>query len=117
MPSGLEALLQKVVLRAIRPVAPQRLRDHFGWDSYRLLDAILALTPYEASLLTRIQNAPPSCAHVIPNGVEEVFLNSQPLPRGKWLVCTATIIELKGVLNWLKWGTSENPLWLIGRPF
>jgi glycosyltransferase involved in cell wall biosynthesis len=110
--------LQQIVLRAIRPVAPRRLRDQFGWDSYRLLDAILALTPYEASLLTRIHNAPPSRVHVIPNGVEEVFLTSQPIPRGKWLVCTATIIELKGVLKLAQMAVqAKTPLWLIGRPF
>jgi hypothetical protein len=39
---------------------PRTIRDLFGWDSYRLLDAIIAMTPYEASLLTRIHNAPPS---------------------------------------------------------
>lgn len=49
--------IQQVVLRAVRPVAPRRLRDLFGWDSCRLLDAIIALTPCEASLLTRIHKA------------------------------------------------------------
>ena len=111
-------LLQRMVLRAVRPVAPRRLRDHFGWDSYGLLDAIIALTPYEASLLTGIHDAPPSRVHVIPNGVEEVFLNSQPAPRGKWLVCTATLIELKGVLRLAQMAVhSKTPVWLIGRPY
>ena len=110
--------LQRLALRAVRPVAPRRLRDLFGWDSYRLLDAIIALTPYEASLLTRIHNAPPSRVHVIPNGVEDVFLNGQPAPRGKWLVCTATIIELKGVLKLAQMAVqSKTPLWFIGQPY
>jgi len=109
--------LQQMLLRAVRPVAPRRLRDLFGWDSYRLLDAIIALTPYEAALLTRIHNASPSRVHVIPNGVEDVFLNSQPAPRGKWLVCTATIIELKGVLKLAQMAVqAKTPLWLIGQP-
>ena len=94
-----QRLAQKLVFRAVKPVAPRRLRDLFNWDSYRLLDAIIAMTPYEASLLTGIHNAPPSRVHVVPNGVEDVFLKSQPAPRGKWLVCTASIIKLKRVLK------------------
>ena len=64
--------VQQVVFRTFRPVAPNYVRDLFDWDSYRLLDAFIALTPYEASLLTRIHHAPPSRVHVIPNGVEDV---------------------------------------------
>ena len=110
--------MQQMVLRAARPVAPRRLRDLFGWDSYRLLDAIIALTPYEASLLTRIHNAPPSRVRVIPNGVEDVFLDSQPAPRGKWLVCTATIIELKGILKLAEMAVqARTPVWFIGQPY
>jgi glycosyltransferase involved in cell wall biosynthesis len=76
------------------------------------------LTPYEASLLTQIHNAPPSRVHVIPNGVEDVFLNSQPVPRGKWLVCTATIVELKGVLKLAQMAVqAQTPLWVIGQPY
>jgi len=110
--------LQKEVLRAVRPVAPRRLRDQFDWDSYRLLDAILAMTPYEASLLTGIHDAPPERVHVVPNGVEKVFLKGQPVPRGRWLVCTATIIELKGVLKLAQMAVrAETPVWIIGKPY
>ena len=108
--------LQKLALRAIKPVAPKRLRDVFDWDSYRLLDAIIALTPYEASLLTGMHNAPPSRMHVVPNGVEEVFLKSRPALRGKWLVCTASIIELKRVLELAQMAVrAETPVWIIGK--
>jgi glycosyltransferase involved in cell wall biosynthesis len=108
--------LQKLGLRVVRPVAPRGLRDVFGWDSYRLLDAIIALTPYEAALLIGIHNAPPSRVHVVPNGVEEVFLKSRPVPRGKWLVCTASIIELKRVLKLAQMAVqAETPVWIIGK--
>ena len=110
--------LLQMALRAARPVAPRRLRDLFGWDSFRLLDAIIALTPYEAFLLMRIHDAPPSRVHVIPNGVEDLFLNSQPAPRGRWLVCTATITELKGVLRLAQMAVQAGtPIWFIGRPY
>ena len=39
-------LLQKHALAVIRPLAPSRIRDIFDWDCYRLLDAIIAMTPY-----------------------------------------------------------------------
>ena len=113
-----QRFLQKLALRAIRPVAPRRLRDLFGWDSYRLLDAIIAMTPYESALLTGIHGAPPSRVHVVPNGVEEVFLESQPVPRGRWLVCTATITELKGVLKLAQMAVqAETPVWIIGKAY
>lgn len=111
-----QRLLQKLAFRVIKPVAPKRLRDLFDWDSYRLLDAIIAMTPYEAALLTGIHGAPPSRVHVVPNGVEEVFLKSQPSPRGKWLVCTASIIELKQILKLAQMAVrAETPVWIIGK--
>lgn len=108
--------LQKLAFRVVRPVAPRRLRDLFNWDSYRLLDGIIAMTPYEASLLTGIHDAPPSGVHVVPNGVEEVFLKSRPSPRGEWLICTASIIELKQVLKLAQIAVqAQSPIWIIGK--
>ena len=113
-----QRFLQKQVFRAIRPVSPRSLRDRFAWDSYRSLDAMLAMTPYEASLLTGIHNAPPSRVHIVPNGVEEVFLKGQPVQRGPWLVCTATITELKGVLKLAQMAVrAEVPIWIIGKAY
>jgi glycosyltransferase involved in cell wall biosynthesis len=111
-------LLQKLALRAIRPVAPRRLRDVFDWDSYRLLDALIAMTPYEASLLTGVHRAPPSRVHVVPNGVEAIFLKSRPTRRGPWLVCTASVTELKGVLKLAQMAVqAETPVWIIGKAY
>jgi glycosyltransferase involved in cell wall biosynthesis len=111
-----QRLAQELMLRVIRPVAPQRFRDLFGWDSYRLPDALIAMTPYEASLLLGIHQAPPSRVHVVPNGVEDIFLNSKPVPRGRWLVCTASIIEVKRVLELAQMAVqAETPVWIIGK--
>jgi glycosyltransferase involved in cell wall biosynthesis len=56
--------------------------------------------------------------HVVPNGVDDVFLNSQPLPRGPWLVCTATITERKRVLELAAAAVrAQTPLWIIGKPY
>jgi glycosyltransferase involved in cell wall biosynthesis len=112
-----QRLLQRLILGALRPAAPVSLRDAFGWETYPSLDAIFAQTPYEASLLTQVHNAPPSRVHVIPNGVEDVFLNSQQVPRGKWLVCTANIIAMKRVLELAEMAVrAQVPVWIIGKP-
>ncbi|HOX55658.1 MAG TPA: glycosyltransferase family 4 protein [Candidatus Paceibacterota bacterium] len=112
-----QRLLQKIAYSVAKPLAPSRIRALFDWDCYKQLDAIMAMTPYEAALLTRIHNAPSSRVHVIPNGVEDVFLQSRPTARGKWLVCTASIIELKGVLKLARMAVqAETPVWIIGKP-
>src|ERR1019366_1317890 len=46
-----------------------------------------------------LYGTPPGNIHVVPNGVEDAFLNTQPAQRGPWLVCTATITERKRVLE------------------
>src|ERR1700682_4116524 len=50
--------LQKIVIRAARPIAPEVVRLIFGWDSYRLADACVAMTRFEASLMLDIFDAP-----------------------------------------------------------
>lgn len=63
-------------------------------------------------------DAPKTRLHVIPSGIEEVFLNSTPDERGLWLVCTATITERKRVLELAQAAViSQTPLWVIGKPY
>ena len=65
-----------------------------------------------------LYGAPPGRIHVVPNGVEEVFLNSSPAKRGPWLVCTATITERKRVLELAQAAVrAQTPLWIIGKPY
>ena len=88
------------------------------WDAYPLADACLALTGWEAFLMKELYGAPPGKTHVVPNGVEEVFLNSQPAKRGPWLVCTATIRELKRIVEMAEAAVvAQTPLWIIGKPY
>jgi glycosyltransferase involved in cell wall biosynthesis len=61
---------------------------------------------------------PPSAIHVVPNGVEDVFLQSQPQARNKWLVCTSTITPRKRVLETAQAAiAAQVPLWIIGKPY
>jgi glycosyltransferase involved in cell wall biosynthesis len=116
--SGPRLKLQKVFRQVMERTLPRSLVQPFGWDSYRLADACLALTPWEAHLLTELFNAPPDRVHVVPNGVEEVFLNSEPAQRRPWLVCTAVITQRKRVLELAEAAVlARTPLWVIGKPY
>jgi len=110
--------LQKVITRAIQRLAPGSFAAAYNWDSYQLADASIALTPWEARLMTYLFAAPAVKVHVVANGVEDVFLQSAPAPRGPWLVCTATITERKRVLELAQASVrAQTPVWIIGRPY
>jgi glycosyltransferase involved in cell wall biosynthesis len=62
--------------------------------------------------------APKSRIHVVPNGVEQVFLESLPAQRGQWLVSTATVTERKRVVELAEAAVvAATPLWIIGKPY
>jgi glycosyltransferase involved in cell wall biosynthesis len=110
--------LEKWVRRIGRHLFPRNLLITLSWDSYQLADACVANTPWEASLMRLLFDAPKEKIHVVPNGVEEVFLNSKAVERGKWLVCTATVTERKRVVELTEAAViSQTPLWIIGKPY
>jgi glycosyltransferase involved in cell wall biosynthesis len=109
---------QKTLRRALALALPPRRLELFNWSSYRLADANLVLTTWEALLLKELYDAPPEKIHVVPNGVEEIFLQCPPAKRGPWLVCTATITERKRVLELAEAAVrAQTPLWVIGKPY
>jgi glycosyltransferase involved in cell wall biosynthesis len=110
--------LQKLTMRAMTLAFPTMCTAAFNWDAYRLADACVALTSWEARLMAELFSVSREKTHVVPNGVEEVFLNSQPAQRGPWLVCTATITERKRVLELAEGAVrAHTPLWVIGKPY
>jgi len=116
--SDLRLGLERVIRRVVTPVVPRAVAAHFHWESYRIADACVAGTPREAQIMKDAFRAPPERVHVVPNGVEEVFFESPAVPRGRWLVCTATITERKKVLELAKAAMeAESPLWIIGKPY
>lgn len=100
---------------------PPGMFGRLGWNAYRKADAFVALNKWEASLMTFHFDANPARVHVIPNGVEQVFLNEAPPPaamRNRWLVCTATITERKRVVELAETAVAAaTPLWTIGKPY
>ena len=92
--------------------------DRMGWNAFQLADASIALTPWEATLMRDIFNAPDDRLHVLPNGVEEEFFRPDPVQRGEFLICTATITERKRVLEAARAAVAaRTPLWIIGKPY
>jgi glycosyltransferase involved in cell wall biosynthesis len=109
---------QKISTGVLRKMLPGTFATRMAWDSYRLADACIALTPWEAHLMNYLFGAPKGRVHVVPNGVEEIFLNSQKTARGQWLVCTATITERKRVLELAQAAVrAQTPLWIIGKAY
>jgi glycosyltransferase involved in cell wall biosynthesis len=115
---GWHRKLHRMAVRAMTLALPSAFTASYYWDAYRLADACVALTSWEARLMADLFGALPEKTHVVPNGVEDVFLNSQPARRGPWLVCTATITERKRVLELAQAAVRvETPLWIIGKPY
>jgi glycosyltransferase involved in cell wall biosynthesis len=109
--------LQRMVRLMVERTRLRRL-PFLTLGSYPLADACVALTEWEGSLMRTLYGAPPAKVHVVPNGVEAAFLNSQPAQRGPWLVCTATITERKRVLELAEAAVcAQTPLWVIGKPY
>ncbi len=109
---------QRAITRLGRRALPAMVTAPFGWDAFRLADACVANTAWEGHLMEYVFGAPRERVHLVPNGVEEVFLNSPVLPRGQWLVCTATITERKRVLQLAQAALrAQTPLWVIGKPY
>jgi glycosyltransferase involved in cell wall biosynthesis len=109
---------QKYLSRAIERVAPRSFTAAFRWEAYRLADAFVALTPWEKHLMEYLFGAAPERTFVVPNGVEEIFFQSPPAPRGSWLVCTATLTERKRVLELAQAAVAaQTPVWIIGRAY
>ena len=109
---------QKAAITVARTALPRIATGRFAWDVYKKVEASIALTSWEAHLMSYIFGAPKERVHVVGNGVEDVFLNSAPAARGPWLVCTATITERKRVLEIAEAAVlAKTPVWIIGKPY
>ena len=116
--SKLSRLIQRALISGSQKVLPKPFTNKLAWESYKIANAIIALTAYEARLMTEMFDADPAKTHVVPNGVETVFLESAKVGRGKWLICTATITERKRVLETAQAAIDAGtPLWVIGKPY
>jgi glycosyltransferase involved in cell wall biosynthesis len=113
------ASVRRAQAAVIRLLRGNNFFDRMGWLSYQVADAAVALTSWEAQLMCEVFGAPADRVHVVPNGVERVFLDCPPAPeRGRWLVCTATIAPRKRVVELASAAVlAGTPLWVLGRPY
>jgi glycosyltransferase involved in cell wall biosynthesis len=116
--SARQLRIQKCLSLGLERFAPRSFIASFNWNSYRLADALIANTAWEKHLMEYLFGADPRKTHVVPNGVEEVFFNSPPVPRGPWLVCTATLTARKRILALAEAAVkAQTPVWVIGRAY
>ncbi len=94
--SALARFCQRWITKAARRFFPRDFTTRMSWDSYRWADRMIALTAWEKKLMCAQFDAPVSKIVVVPNGVEEVFLEkSAPVSRESHLIATMTITERK----------------------
>jgi glycosyltransferase involved in cell wall biosynthesis len=109
-----EAITLKLAQRWLPPIVTYP----FAWQAFRQADACIALTSWEGHLMELVHGTPHERIHVIPNGVEQEFLKAEPAPRGRWLVCTATITERKRPLELAEAAVqAQTPIRIIGKPY
>jgi glycosyltransferase involved in cell wall biosynthesis len=109
---------QRALIWSSRRILPKAFTAKLAWESYKMADAIIALTAYEARLMREMFDADAAKIHIVPNAVENVFIESAKTERGKWLICTATITERKRVLETAEAAIdAKTPLWVIGKPY
>src|SRR5262245_8042229 len=65
--------VQKVIKTAAEKMLGGELTLRLGWESFRLVDACFAMTPWEAQLMREMFDVPRQRVHCVPNGVEDVF--------------------------------------------
>lgn len=105
-------------VRAAAHLIPPWVQDHLTWEAYQQSDAVIAMTPYEAELIRELFLTQEGKIHFVPNGVESVFLEASDEVRGKWIVCTGSIIPVKQVHKLAEMAIiSKSPVWFIGKPF
>jgi glycosyltransferase involved in cell wall biosynthesis len=111
-------LAQKLTMQIVRRVLPGSFQSRLAWESYRKADVAIALTEWEGTLLQQMYDVPAEKVRVVPNGVEEVFLNAPARERTPWLICTATITERKRVLELAEAAVmAQTPVWIVGKPY
>ena len=116
--AGWKRRVQKALIGAGQIFLPAMVTAPFGWEACRTVDASISGTAWEAQLMREMFGVPAERIHVVPNGVEEVFLQSKPLLRGPWLVCTATITERKRVVELAEAAVAaQTPLWVVGKAY
>lgn len=111
--------IQKILMAAAQRVLPYDFISRLGWESYEKADAVVALTEWEKKLMAEMFSAPLHKIHVVPNGVEQIFLEDRGNPvRADHLVTTVTITPRKRVVEMVRAAAlARVKLRVIGKPY
>ncbi len=116
--TNMQRRVRRIFRWGVESFAPRVMVTAFGWEPYRLADACIALTAWEKHLMTYKFGAQTEKIFVVPNGVEPEFFAAPKMPRGEWLVCTATITERKRVLELAEAAVvAQTPVWILGKAY
>jgi glycosyltransferase involved in cell wall biosynthesis len=110
--------LQLMGNRLAESCVPSQFLTRLSWETYRIGDACVVGTAWEAHLVRYLFRAPAERVHVVPNGVEKVFAPAPHVQRGPWLVTTAVVSPRKRPVETAQAAiTAQTPYWLVGKPF
>lgn len=110
--------LQKLTVATSLRILPSGVLTRVGWRGWKTADAYIAVTSWEAKLMTEVFRVPDKHVHVVPNGVADTFFYQPVVARGQWLVTTASIWPVKRLIQTAQAATvARTPYWVIGRPF
>jgi glycosyltransferase involved in cell wall biosynthesis len=115
--SAWKRFLQKVVIDVGLRTFPPSVLARIAWSGWKTADAYIAVTSWEAGLMTEIFHVPSERAHVVPNGVSDLFFEQPVEARNEWLVTTASIFPVKRLIESAQAAIiAQTPYWVIGRP-
>ena len=106
--------LQRILNRTLERVAPGTFCPAFNWSSYRLADASIALTSWEAHLMTYLFGAPPERVHVVPNGVRRFSCKLRRQNAVPGWSAPPRLRNANGCWNWRKrrcWPEPQSGVW------
>ena len=110
--------VQWLANRLAESFIPSQFLERISWETYRIADACVVATTWEAHLVRTLFRAPVERVYVVPNGVEKVFAPAPQVQRGPWLVTTAVVSPRKRPLETAQAAiAAQTPYWFIGKPF
>ncbi len=117
--SRMTLVAQKWLIFALKKVL-RGFAERFGWDSYRMVDAYVAIVPHEIETARLLFNVPEHRCHVIPHGLTKESLVSlaAPCSNGNYLFSLATIHSRKNTLALARLARRCNiPIVFAGKPY
>lgn len=111
--------IQKGIIGFAQLAMPKEFTIRMGWASYQLAARVIALTSWEKYLMVELFCACPDKVVVVPNAVEQIFLQKgRMVERGNHLIATMTITEVKRPIELVRAAAlARTKVRIIGAPY